>query len=474
MPDDKTWPGFSSTPFATKVPSPELVVHQTNRLRELFPEATLSKEGFEVLAGLLTCNPGKRLTADAALKHMWFAKVDALELPRKVEVTSALPSWKKKVPAACAKRRKLQSVPSPPFPSLAMAACVEAAPAAAAPAGLKRRRIAVGSTEQYEEETTCCLGKGAFGAVVKARHRATGQTVAIKRLGAGHGGGPEALLREARFHEDACGGGANPFIVGFRGVVRVPATFDLRLVMECVGPSLHDLLRQRPRGSPPLPEATVRAAMWQLLTGAKKMHGAHIVHRDIKPQNILVGDGHSVVKICDFGLAMSTDVRPPYELAGTLWYMAPEMLLEKPDYDAQVDIWSLGCVMAELINNGRPLFQGFYDQGQLSAIFEVLGMPDDSTWPWFSSTTFATVVMPELDRHPDNRLREEFPEAKLSKEGFEVLSGLLTCNPEKRLTAAAALKHPWFSKVDALELPKKVEVLSPLPKRRRLRAVCVA
>ncbi|PAN39471.1 hypothetical protein PAHAL_7G245800 [Panicum hallii] len=336
------------------------------------------------------------------------------------------------------------------------------------PAGLKRRRVAVGSTEQYEET-------GAFGTVVKARHRDTDRIVVIKRLGAAHGG-PGAALREARFLEEACGGGANPFVVGFHGVVRAPGTLDLCLVMDCVGPSLHDVLRQLPRRAPPLPEATVRAAMWQLLTAAKQMHASRIVHRDVKPQNILVGEGRSVVKICDFGLAMSADERPPYQPAGTLWYMAPEMLLEKPDYDTQVDIWSLGCVMAELISNGRPLFQGFHGQGQLSAIFEVLGAPDDSTWPWFSSTAFATAVMPQLDVQRENHLRELFPETKLSKEGFEVLSGLLTCNPDKRLTAAAALEHPWFAKIDALALPNKVVVVSRLPKRRRIHhihAVCV-
>ncbi|RLN16140.1 putative cyclin-dependent kinase F-2 [Panicum miliaceum] len=276
--------------------------------------------------------------------------------------------------------------------------------------------------------------EGNFGAVVKARHRGTGRIVAIKRVGEAQGG-PAAVLREARFLEEASGGGANPFVVGFHGVVRGPATLDLRLVMS----ALHDLLCQRATGSPPLPEATVRAAMWQLLTAAKKMHDGRIVHRDIKPQNILVGDGHGVVKLCDFGLAMSTDERPPYEPAGTLWYMAPEMLLEKPDYDERVDIWSLGCVMAELINNGRPLFQGFYDQGQLCAIFDVLGVPDDSTWPGFSSTTFATVMMPELDMQRDSHLREHFPETKLSKEGFEVLRGFLACNPEKRLTARSSI-----------------------------------
>ncbi|XP_062213672.1 putative cyclin-dependent kinase F-2 [Phragmites australis] len=322
----------------------------------------------------------------------------------------------------------------------------------------KRRRIAVGSTEEYEE--TCRLGDGGFGAVVKARHRATGHTVAIKHLNASDGDRAEELLREARFLE-ACSG--NPFVVGFHGLVRDPATTDLCLVMEAVGPSLHDYLRQRRRGDPPLPEATVRAVMWQLLTGAKKLHERHIVHCDIKPENILIAEDHTVVKICDFGLAMSMSAQPPYEPAGTVPYEAPEMLLGKPDYDGLVDTWSLGCVMAELIK-GRALFQGYDEEEQLREIIDVLGVPDDRTWPWFSSTPYATEVLPELDVQRHNLLRELFPEEKLSKEGFEVLNGLLTCNPDKRLTAAAALKRPWFAKIDALALPKKDEVASPSPK----------
>ncbi|RLN40332.1 putative cyclin-dependent kinase F-2 [Panicum miliaceum] len=356
-----------------------------------------------------------------------------------------------------------------------MAACVETAAAAAGRPTRKRTRVAMGTTEDYEE--TCRLGEGAFGAVIKARHRATGRPVAIKHLGAVLGG-HAALLREAQFLE-ACGRD-NPFVAGFRGLARNPATMALCLVMEFVGPSLDDLLsqRQRPSGSspPPLPEATVRAAMWQLLSGAGKMHERRVIHRDIKPSNILVGGaaGRSVVKICDFGLAMSMDERPPYEQAGTLCYMAPEMLLEKPDYDERVDAWSLGCVMAELINGWSPFQGGLNEEGQLSAIFDVLGVPDDMTWPWFSSTTFAAVWMPELHSVPQrNLLREHFPETKLSEEGFEVLSGLLTCNPEKRLTAAAALKHPWFAKIDALELPMREEVASALPRRvKMLRVLC--
>ncbi|CAL4943539.1 unnamed protein product [Urochloa decumbens] len=363
-----------------------------------------------------------------------------------------------------------------------MAACVEAGATAAiataicAPADAaarptrKRVRVAMGNAGDYEE--TCRLGEGSFGAVVKARHRGTGEAVAIKRLGAALGG-HGALLREAQLLEAS--GRDNPFVAGFHGLARDPSTMALSLVMEYVGPSLHDLHLRRRRSWTPLalPEATVRAAMRQLLTGASKMHERRVIHRDIKPSNILVGEGANnlgVLKICDFGLAMSMDEPPPYEPAGTLRYMAPEMLLEKPEYDERVDAWSLGCVMAELVNGWSP-FQGLNEEGQLCAIFDVLGFPDGATWPWFTSTAFAAVFMAEPGMQRRNLLREHFPEKKLSKDGFEVLSGLLTCNPEKRLTAAAALKHPWFAKIDALELPKREEVASTLPKRRRV--LCV-
>ncbi|KAJ1294635.1 hypothetical protein BS78_01G160400 [Paspalum vaginatum] len=355
---------------------------------------------------------------------------------------------------------------------MASAEDAEPAPAPAArPPSRKRRRMHVGSAHDYEAIGR--LGLGAFGDVVKARHRGSDQAVAIKRLPLGD---PSAVLREAFFLQDACA--SNPFVVGFHGVVRDkdqdPATSDLRLVMECAGPSLDAVLQHQDNPGARLPEATVRAAMWQLLTGAAKMHASGIVHRDIKPQNILVGGtrSHGVLKFCDFGLAMSTSEPPPYDPVGTLWYQAPELLLEKDDYDSKVDTWALGCIMAELIDTGRPLFQGCHDDGQLSAIFDVLGVPDDSTWPWFSSTSFATVIMPELDMQRSNRLRELFPHTKLSHQGFQVLCGLLTCNPEKRLTAAAALKLPWFNKIDALKLPKKEDVASLLPnKKQRVRFV---
>uniref|UniRef100_M8BBN5 [RNA-polymerase]-subunit kinase n=1 Tax=Aegilops tauschii TaxID=37682 RepID=M8BBN5_AEGTA len=191
-----------------------------------------------------------------------------------------------------------------------------------------------------------------------------------------------------------------------------------------------------------------------------------------KPGNILVGETRELVKICDLGLAISLSDKPPYSQAGTASYMAPEMILGKRDYDALVDTWSIGCVFAELLT-GKTLFacDGEDDDDddnkikvdiyQLWSIFRVLGVPDERKWPGFTSlphTTEALGLLPAGHNH--SRLRDLFPEEKLSEEGFRLLQGLLTCNPDKRLTAAAALKQPWFAAPRSAAAAANVDALS--------------
>ncbi|CAN6336706.1 unnamed protein product [Urochloa humidicola] len=219
--------------------------------------------------------------------------------------------------------------------------------------------------------------------------------------------------------------------------------------MECVGPNLHDVLYDgRHRGGRPFPEPDTRRIMRQLLGGAQHMHARRVMHRDIKPGNILVAAAgasgeHIAVKICDFGLAASIANRPPYERAGTRRYMAPEMLLGERDYDAMVDMWSLCCVMAELLL-GKPLFDGDEDKDVVLRIFSVLGVPGPRTWPFFNFLPLAgTVTMPTVRQR--NRLRKFFPKERLSADGYDVLKRLLSCNANKRPSATAALRSPWFS-----------------------------
>ncbi|KAM0926987.1 hypothetical protein ACQ4PT_003123 [Festuca glaucescens] len=266
--------------------------------------------------------------------------------------------------------------------------------------GIINKPAAFGTAADYEEES--CLGEGASGDIYKARNRATGQTVALKFVASD----AREVLREANFLE-ACNG--NQHIVGLHCVVRDPITEGLIIVMEFIpGQSLREILHQRRRGAaPPLPEATVRTFMRQLLTGAKGIHDRNIVHRDIKPENVLVAEegGEVFLKICDFGEAISSSDLPQLNQAGSLLYCAPEVLMGKTEHDSLVDAWSLGCIMAELVGGGEKLL--------------LLLKLVERTW-----------------------LREMFPEEKLSDEGFMVLNGLLTRNHEKRLTAAEALKLP--------------------------------
>ncbi|KAL6905826.1 hypothetical protein ACP4OV_003427 [Aristida adscensionis] len=287
-----------------------------------------------------------------------------------------------------------------------------AARSAAPPAGKKRpRRYKFASISDYELLEV--LGEGSYGVVARARDRRTGLAVAVKSIRGRDGGAPDlaAVVREAACNH-ACRG--HPSVVQIRDVVADDATGGLSLVMELVGPSLRSRLLR------PLSEPEARAAMRQLLGAAARIHATGTLHRDVKPENVLVGAGGRL-KICDFGMA--TPVRPPYRerCVGTLWYRAPEQLMGSLCYGPPVDVWALGCVMAELLT-GAPLFDHVETEDDM--LMEVL----------------------HLGHEIKDRGLEAFdglPE--LSKAGGEVLMGLLRVDEDDRLTAADALRHPWFA-----------------------------
>ncbi|KAG2561978.1 putative cyclin-dependent kinase F-2 [Panicum virgatum] len=288
----------------------------------------------------------------------------------------------------------------------------------------------IGSVESYRKLRK--IGEGAFGAVSKARHVGTGEVVAIKSSHHSGSGGAALLLREAALLA-ACRG--NPAVVRLLEVVRGSGMDDLHLVLEYVGPSLHDVIRRR---GIPFSESEARRAMAQLLAGVGSMHADGIVHCDLKPGNVLVGEHDRRLKICDLGLARSAAAPPPDEqqVDGTVGYIAPEVLLCEKDCGAPVDMWALGCIMAELVT-GQSLFPEEDLCQQLIGIIDLLGIPDDVS------------LMPlGIDAGSPSKLREKVPEERLSPAGFDVLRGLLQYDPKDRLTAAAALRMPWFAPMD--------------------------
>ncbi|KAL0447228.1 UNVERIFIED_CONTAM: Cyclin-dependent kinase G-2 [Sesamum latifolium] len=197
------------------------------------------------------------------------------------------------------------------------------------------------------------------------------------------------------------------------------------------------------------------------------------------------GEIVALKKICDFGLARQygSPLKPYTHLVVTLWYRAPELLLGAKQYSTAIDMWSLGCIMAELLSK-EPLFNGKTEFDQLDKIFRILGTPNETIWPGFSKlpgvkVNFVKHQLPALgDLVWLSGLHWKFPATSftgspvLSDAGFDLLNKLLTYDPEKRITAEAALNHEWFREVP---LPKSKEFMPTFPAHhaqdRRIRRV---
>lgn len=179
--------------------------------------------------------------------------------------------------------------------------------------------------------------------------------------------------------------------------------------------------------------------MWQLIEGLIHMHGCGVLHRDVKPQNVLITNT-KIVKFADFGLARTIDIplKKYTREIQTLWYRAPELMLGENRYSFGVDVWALGCIFAEIVTK-RPLFQGDCQIDQIYKVFHVFGTPDETSWPGVSKLPF---------------YRESFPKFKgcgletlvtnLPGEGMDLLKKLLAMDPKKRISAKEALEHNFF------------------------------
>ena len=176
------------------------------------------------------------------------------------------------------------------------------------------------------------------------------------------------------------------------------------------------------------------------------MHSANLLHRDLKPSNLLL-NSECHMKVADFGLARSLDTRDPdqqpllTDYVATRWYRAPEILLGSNKYTKGVDMWSMGCILAELLL-GKPVFPGTSTLNQLDRVMEVTGRPSQEDIDSINSPLAAT-MLESLPATKSKKLRDIFPTA--SDDALDLLRNLLQFNPTKRLTAEQALKHPYVA-----------------------------
>ena len=189
-----------------------------------------------------------------------------------------------------------------------------------------------------------------------------------------------------------------------------------------------------------LDPAAVKSFMHQLLRGINFCHANSIMHRDLKPQNLLINN-RGQLKLADFGLgrAFGIPIKPFANEVATLWYRSPDVLLGSRTYDTSIDIWSAGCIMAEM-SRGQPLFYGTTNEDQLMRIFRVLGTPSERSWP---GITKYTEYKRNFPIYTTQDLRVSV--LQIDPTGIDLLSRMLQLRPEVQISATDALGHPWFN-----------------------------
>ncbi|KFR17444.1 Cyclin-dependent kinase 3, partial [Opisthocomus hoazin] len=213
----------------------------------------------------------------------------------------------------------------------------------------------------------------------------------------------------------------------------------LCLVFEYLNQDLKQYMDSCQNGQ--LPLGLVKNYLFQLLQGVNFCHVHRVIHRDLKPQNLLINEA-GTIKLADFGLARAFGVplRMYTHEVVTLWYRAPEILLRCKYYLTAVDIWSIGCIFAEMVI-GKAMFPGDSEIDQLFQIFRTLGTPTEATWP-------GVTQLPDYNREFPRWARKEMKEIvpKLDRDGRDLLVQLLLYDPKRRITAQAALQHQYFWK----------------------------
>ncbi|KAH0785577.1 cyclin-dependent kinase 3 [Histomonas meleagridis] len=276
------------------------------------------------------------------------------------------------------------------------------------------------------------LGKGTYGVVYKAIDKRDKEIVALKRiiLDQEEEGIPPTSIREISILKEL----HHPNIVHLREVINCQG--NLTLAFEYLDKDLRAYLNDR-RG--PIRPELIKSYAYQIIAGLCYCHCHRIIHRDMKPQNLLI-NRRGFIKICDFGLARAFTIplRNYTHEVVTLWYRAPEILLGSKFYSLPIDIWSTGCILAEMVTK-KPLFAGDSEIDQLFAIFKILGTPTEATFPGVTQLPSYSSTFPSW-RPKDLSTVIEGADPLL----IDLIAKMLRYDPAERISAKAALDHPYF------------------------------
>jgi mitogen-activated protein kinase 1/3 len=283
------------------------------------------------------------------------------------------------------------------------------------------------------------IGHGAYGVVISALDRESGQKVAIKKVSRAFEDPIDAkrILREIKLMKN----------FSHENVIRIldiippsPTTEDFEdvyIVQDLMETDLHRIIYSKQA----LTIDHIQYFIYQILRGLKYIHSANVLHRDLKPSNLLL-KSNCDLKICDFGLARIDDVADLTEYVVTRWYRAPEIMLACQEYTSAIDIWSVGCIFAELLARS-PLFPGEDYIAQLRLICDKLGRPSERDLDFVTSER-ARKFMLSLPDKPPVPLSDLFPTHRNEKDALDLLRRMLEIHPRKRITLEKALEHPFL------------------------------
>ncbi|XP_066991675.1 cyclin-dependent kinase 14 isoform X2 [Anabrus simplex] len=297
------------------------------------------------------------------------------------------------------------------------------------------------------------LGEGSYATVFKGYSNLTNQVVALKEIRLQEEeGAPFTAIREASLLKEL----KHANIVTLHDIVHTRET--LTFVFEYVHTDLSQYMEKHAGG---LEHRNVRLFLFQLLRGLAYCHRRRVLHRDVKPQNLLISE-LGELKLADFGLARAKSV-PSHTYSHevvTLWYRPPDVLLGSTEYSTSLDMWGVGCIFVEMIT-GVPTFPGVRDTyDQLDKIFKILGTPIEETW---SGVTHLPGYKPhKLGFYRGQKVGLAFPRLYDVMEGENMASALLQLNPDDRIGAEEALRHRYFAPLPRklYELPDETSIFS--------------